>query len=233
MRGSYLGKGTQPATEVAGGRLWDSILPAAVVGRSWRASVNNRDQAIAVVGRSGARRAGDQFAIQGGDELLNLQLHLAHLLAHVENDLDAREVHAQVAREVQDHFQAFEIVVRVEPRVALAARRLEQAFALVEAERLRMDGVLLGNRGNHVSSARFRSCHTRPLRLSTKSRRAGLRGAIWRSRAAARGCARRADRALPQPLRLSDLRAGRYANSPRPFHSNGSVGRCACPGESS
>lgn len=36
------------------------------------------------------------------EETLELALHGVHLLAHVEDDLHAREVHAEVARERQD-----------------------------------------------------------------------------------------------------------------------------------
>ena len=81
---------------------------------------------------------------------LDLPLHLGHLFAHVQNDFDARQIHAQVARQLENHFQPLQIVVGVEARVAVAARGLEQSFALIEPQRLRMDLILLGDRRNHV-----------------------------------------------------------------------------------
>src|SRR5215218_5150924 len=40
------------------------------------------------------------------EEPVHLALHPLHLLAHVEDDLDAREVHSQVARQGEDDLQA-------------------------------------------------------------------------------------------------------------------------------
>jgi hypothetical protein len=40
---------------------------------------------------------------------------------------------------MQNHFQALQILVGVEPRVAFAAAGLEQPFALIETQRLRMN----------------------------------------------------------------------------------------------
>ena len=111
-----------------------------------RAGVDYGDQAVARVGSGRASVVGGQFAIQGGDELLDLRLHVAHLFAHVQDDLDAGEIDAEIAGEVKDHLQAFQVLGGVEARVAFAARRLEQALALVEAERLRMDLILLRDR---------------------------------------------------------------------------------------
>ena len=54
-----------------------------------------------------------ELGIQAADELLDLPLHLAHLFAHIENDLDARQVHAQIARKMQDHLQPLEIAIRI------------------------------------------------------------------------------------------------------------------------
>ena len=45
------------------------------------------------------RRVRHQLAVQGGHEFLDLGVHLPHLLAHVENDSDARNVYAQVERQ--------------------------------------------------------------------------------------------------------------------------------------
>src|SRR3712207_195430 len=59
------------------------------------------------------------------EEWLELALHRVHLLAHVQDYLDAREVHAEVAREAQDDFEPREVFVRVEARVPLRPRGLE------------------------------------------------------------------------------------------------------------
>ena len=43
-----------------------------------------------------------------------------------------------------------QVLIRVQPRVAVGARRLQQPFALVEPQRLRMDVVLRRHRADHV-----------------------------------------------------------------------------------
>ena len=83
-------------------------------------------------------------------ELIHFPLHAIHLPPHVEDDLDAGEVDAQVARQRQDGLELLQILVRVQARVAFRARRLQQPFALVEPQRLRMDVVLRGNGADHV-----------------------------------------------------------------------------------
>ena len=94
-------------------------------------------------------------------ELVDLALHLLDLPPHVQDDLDAGEVHAEVARQREDRFELLQVLFGVEARVAVGARRLEQSFALVEAERLRVDVVLLRHRADHVVRlAAFRPfCH--------------------------------------------------------------------------
>jgi hypothetical protein len=67
-------------------------------------------------------------------ELVDLALHLFHLATHVEDDLDAGEIDAEIARQRQDGLELFEILFRVEAGVAFGARRLEQAFALVQPQ---------------------------------------------------------------------------------------------------
>ena len=79
----------------------------------------NQPGPVAVAGLGIA--APRQFAVQGGDELLDLVLHLAHLLPHVQDDLHTRQVHAEIARQVQDDFQPLDILRGVEARVALAS----------------------------------------------------------------------------------------------------------------
>ena len=82
-------------------------------------------------------------------ELVHLALHLLHLPAHVENDLDAGEIHAQVPRQREDGFELLEIFFGVQARVPLRSRWLQEAFALVEPERLRMNVIPLGHRTDH------------------------------------------------------------------------------------
>jgi hypothetical protein len=59
-------------------------------------------------------------------ELVDLALHLLDLPAHVQDDLDAGEVDAEIAGQRQDGLELLEILFRVEPRVAVGARRLQQ-----------------------------------------------------------------------------------------------------------
>src|ERR1022692_2099855 len=167
--------------------------------------VDDGDQAVVQVGNGWAAGMGEQLAVQGGDEFLDLRLHFAHLLAHVEDDLHAGEVDAEIAGEVKDDLQAFQIVSGIEAGIAFAAGRLQQALALVEAERLRVDFVLLRHHGDHVCRLGFHLCH---FRSSSTFRRVGPRGEAWPIRAGVRGCARRAGRVRRWRLRRSGRRAG-------------------------
>ena len=58
----------------------------------------------------------------------------------------------------QDHFETFKIGVGVKPRVALRARGFQQADALVETQRLRMNFVNCGDGADHVTGAGFFLC---------------------------------------------------------------------------
>ncbi len=92
--------------------------------------------------RLGSRaQAARQLVLHELRERLHLPLHLAHLLAHVENDLDAGQIYPHLARQREDHFQTLEIGVRVQPRIALRARGLQETDAFVQAQRLRMKFV--------------------------------------------------------------------------------------------
>ena len=124
------------------------------------------------------------FLLDVAHELVHLVLHLGHALAQVEDDLDAGEVHAQFARQGQDRFETLEVLIRVEARVAIGARRTQQALAFVEPQRLRMDVVALGDGADHVqrlagTTGRHRSAfrlHHRAVRWSgpwTRLRRPG------------------------------------------------------------
>ena len=63
------------------------------------------------------RSASKNLALNKFYELLHLPLHLFHALAHVEDDRNTRDVHAKIAREVEDEFQTPEILFGVEARV--------------------------------------------------------------------------------------------------------------------
>ncbi len=52
------------------------------------------------------------------EKTFELALHRVHLFAHVQNDLDPGEVHAEIARQRQNNFQTLEIGVGVKTRVA-------------------------------------------------------------------------------------------------------------------
>jgi len=86
------------------------------------------------------------------EESLKLLLHRIHLLAHVEYDLDTREINSQVARQRKNQFQSLEIGIGIEPRVSFRARRLQKPFTLVKPERLRMNPILLRYRTDRVCS---------------------------------------------------------------------------------
>ena len=88
------------------------------------------------------------------EERVDLGLDLLHPAPHVEDDLDARQVHAEVPDEVQDDLEPLQVLVRIHPGVPLAPRRFEEAFPLVEAERLRMDVVHLRDAADMVIARR-------------------------------------------------------------------------------
>ncbi len=71
------------------------------------------------------------------------------LIAQLEDDFDAGQVDAHVAREREDGLQALERLLVVEAGVAGAARRTQQPFTLVQPQRLRMDLEALGDGADH------------------------------------------------------------------------------------
>src|SRR5205085_6595338 len=111
--------------------------------------------------------AARELALDVVHELVDLTLHRLDLASHVENDFDAGEVDAEIARQREDGFELFEIFFRIEARVAFGARRLEQPLALVEAQRLRMDVVLLRHRADHVIRLAASPLRHRPTRRTT------------------------------------------------------------------
>ncbi len=68
-----------------------------------------------------SRRDARQLLLHDVRKLLHLALHLDHLFAHVQDDLDAREVHAHIASQRQDNVQAPQIAIGVKARIALRA----------------------------------------------------------------------------------------------------------------
>jgi len=95
------------------------------------------------------------------EEPLKLLLHRIHLLPHVENDLNTREIYAQVARQRKNQFEPFQIGVRVESRVTFRTRGFQESLALVEPERLRMNAILIRHCADRVCSRL--SGHSNPI----------------------------------------------------------------------
>src|SRR4051794_2904751 len=104
--------------------------------------LHDRNERIPVFGAIPARPI-RQLVIETLHKGFDLALHGLHLGAHIQDDLDAGQVYAEVARQMQDHLQTPEVLIGIEPRVSVAAAGLQQSLALVEAERLRMHSVLL------------------------------------------------------------------------------------------
>ena len=52
------------------------------------------------------------------EEPLKLPLHRVHLFPHVENDLDAREIHSKVASQRKYQLEPFKIRIGVKPCVS-------------------------------------------------------------------------------------------------------------------
>src|SRR5437879_11171524 len=86
-------------------------------------------------------------------ESRHLPLHLAHLLAHVQYDFYTGKVDAHLAGEGENHFQAFEVRIRVKAGIAFRARRLDKAYPVVKPQGLWHEMVKLGHPGDHMSAA--------------------------------------------------------------------------------
>src|SRR5580704_7912331 len=98
-------------------------------GATLRHKLNHRDERVLLFLLPRAR-AIRQFVIEALDKFFDLPLHGLHFGAHVQDDFDARQIDAEIARQMQNHFEPFEIFVGVEPRVPVAAAGLQQAFTL-------------------------------------------------------------------------------------------------------
>src|SRR4029077_3338580 len=168
----------QPArAKIAGFRLAALAGPSLFDADSVaRAGANDGVAGFAIIN---SHKVARHFTAYEADERFHLRVHLGHSVAHIEDDFDAREIHTELARQIQDHFQALEIAVGIKPRVALRARRLQQPHALVEAQRLRVKMIELGYGADHVArSGSFLGtrCHLRspcrcPLRLDCRPRK--------------------------------------------------------------
>src|SRR5205814_1253997 len=125
----------------------------------------------------------ENFFVNIFHEILDLALHLFHALAHLQDDGDAADVHAQVARQIKNKFEALQVVIGVEACVAFGAGRFKQSLAFVETQGLRVDAIHFSHRRDHICA--FRSsfsqeilryaqdfaCRSRPQNGSTSQRR--------------------------------------------------------------
>src|ERR1035437_1313400 len=64
-------------------------------------------------------------------ELLKFTLHLRHLFAHIENDLDSGKVHTEFARQRENDLETLKVRVLEKACVPDRTRWHEQSFALV------------------------------------------------------------------------------------------------------
>src|SRR5688572_21734426 len=82
----------------------------------------------------------DSVIVLGSElrELTHQVLHQVGGVAHVKEELDAREVHAPHLCEVPDHAYALQIVIGVKADVRLGPDRFEQALLLVDPQRPRV-----------------------------------------------------------------------------------------------
>src|SRR5712692_7482229 len=207
------------------------------VFRAGGARRRGTDDGVACAARAVHGQAAGHLLLRETHEVLHLFLHLLHSLAHIEDDLDAGEVDAHVAGERKDHLEALEVLVGVQPRIAVRARRLEQPLPLIEAQGLRVDLVQLGYDADHVTDppAFFHLGHLfadSPLTSprARKYRVAGLPRRICSARAAACGRAPRLAGARSPGPRHTDRRdAADRARRRCLSRAGGTSGRCWCP----
>src|SRR5208337_396117 len=110
-------------------------------------------------------------------ELLDLPAHLLHALPHLQNDGHAADIDPQIACQRQDELQPLQIFIGIKPGIAFGAAGLEQPFAFVKAQSLRMNLIHLGYGRDHVRALGFTLGHileysSRPVMgaIRTKSR---------------------------------------------------------------
>src|SRR5215472_99411 len=130
-------------------------------GRRRSGSANGNEGALARIGVSLAGPKSD-FLVYKADKLLHLPVHLFHALAHLQNDRDSGNVHAQIAGQVQDELQPLQVVFGIEARIAFGSGRFKQTLALVETQRLRVNAVHLRHCRDHESAFGLTFGHTLP-----------------------------------------------------------------------
>src|SRR5450759_219057 len=123
-------------------------------------------------GRVPARRVFGRDGADGLHEAAHLALHAREPRLQLENHLHAGQVYAQLARQREDDLESFDRLEIVKARVAGRARGADEALALVEAERLRMNPEPPGdhadeNVGLPRSRGRFGGLVVRPGPLAT------------------------------------------------------------------
>ena len=85
------------------------------------------------------------------EKAFKLASHLVHLGTHIENDLDARKVDAEFARERKYDLKPLEVRIFVKPCIPDRPRRQQKPFALIEPKSLRVDVIQLRHRTDSVS----------------------------------------------------------------------------------
>src|SRR5260370_27476845 len=83
-------------------------------------------------------------------EPLHLPVHLLHSLPHLQHNCNPGNVHSQIARQVQNKLQPFQIFIGIKTCIPFTPRGSQQAFSLIQAQRLRMNLIHLRHRRNHV-----------------------------------------------------------------------------------
>ena len=129
----------------AADRSYDLAFTA--VARIWAEWPSQRHQPCLGLG---LLHTGEHFGAHKVDEPLHLPVHLLHALAHLEDDCDSRNIHAQIPRQVQDELQPLQVLIGIEPRIAVRPRRPQQSLALIQSQRLRMNRIHLRHRRDHI-----------------------------------------------------------------------------------
>src|SRR3990170_2981792 len=99
-----------------------------------------------------------QLVVKVPDRFLHLALHLLHLFSHREDHLHAREIHAELARQPQDHLELFNVLIGIKPRIPPAALRRDKSLPFIQPQCLRVYPEDLGYHAYHVKPL-FPCCH--------------------------------------------------------------------------
>ena len=101
-----------------------------------------------------------------------MRLKLVHPLGHLENDLDARAINPEVADVAMTLLEPLDVSDRLESDLAVGAGRMNQAQALVVAQRLGMHSDELGGDADYVTRlfiVIFSILSIHPVLLSARS----------------------------------------------------------------